>query len=104
LTASASTGEFGISKPSIPGFRYYRILGLFVDRDDSGREIYMARYMPRARITEWGEQQLNDGDDPVTYSMTFTGYEDSTVGYSHRWVFAGPGWKTLLTTMGITSV
>jgi hypothetical protein len=103
LTATAATGEFSIAKPSIPGFRYFRVLGLFIDRDDAGREIYMARYMPRARITEWGEQQLSDGDDPITYPMTFTGYEDSAVGYSHRWIFAGPGWKSLLTSMSITS-
>jgi hypothetical protein len=103
LTADATSGEFSISKPDIPGFRYYRVLGIFVDRDDAGREIYMARYMPRARITEWGEQQLNDGDDPVTYNMTFTGYEDSVTGYSHRWIFAGPGWQSLLTAMSIPS-
>ncbi len=103
LTATAATGEFSIAKPSIPGFRYYRVLGLFVDRDDAGREIYMARYMPRARITEWGEQQMSDGDDPITYPMTFTGYEDSAVGYSHRWIFAGAGWKSLLSAMDITS-
>jgi hypothetical protein len=103
LTASITNGEFSIAKPSIPGFRYYRVLGLFVDRDDQGREIYLARYMPRARITEWGEQQLNDGDDPVTYNMTFTGYEDSTVGYSHKWIFSGPGWQALLSDMGITA-
>lgn len=103
LTATAGTGEFSIAKPDIPGFRYYRVLGVFVDRDDAGREIIMARYMPRARITEWGEQVLSDGDDPITYSMTFTGYEDSVVGYSHRWIFAGAGWNALLTNMGITA-
>jgi hypothetical protein len=101
LTAAAGTGEFSISKPTIPGFRYYRVLGLFVDRDDNGREIYIARYMPRARITEWSEQQFTDGDDPIQYGMTFTGYEDSDVGYSHRWIYGGPGWLALLSDMGI---
>jgi hypothetical protein len=101
LTATAGTGEFSISKPNIPGFRYYRVLGLYVDRDDDGREVYVARYMPRARITEWGEQQFTDGDDPIQYNMTFTGYEDSVVGYSHRWIFAGPGWLAQLADMGI---
>lgn len=101
LSAAAGTGEFSIEKPSIPGFRYYRVLAIFVDRDDEGREIYMARYMPRARITEWAEQQYSDGDDPVSYSMTFTGFEDSSVGYSHRWIFAGPGWQALLSSMSI---
>jgi hypothetical protein len=103
MTADATTGEFSISKPSIPGFRYYRVLGLFVDQDDNGREIYIARYMPRARITEFGEQQYQSGEDPISYNMTFTGFEDSTLGYSHRWIFGGPGWKPMLTTMGIGS-
>lgn len=101
LTASATTGEFSIAKPSVPGFRYYRALGLYVDRDDLGREIYIARYMPRARITAYGEQTFSDGDDPVQYNMTFTGFEDSAVGYSHRWIFGGPGWYALLSSMGI---
>lgn len=101
LTASVTNGEFSISKPDIPGFRYYRALGLFVDRDDSGREIYIGRYMPRCRITEYGEQQFSDGDDPISYSLTFTGYEDSVVGYSHRWIYAGPGWLALLADMGV---
>jgi len=102
LQATAGTGEFSISKPNVPGFRYYRVLGLYVDRDDDGRELYIARYMPRARITEWGEQQFNDGDDPITYPMTFTGYEDSVSGYSHRWIFGGSGWRALLSAMSIS--
>jgi hypothetical protein len=101
LTATAGTGEFSISKPTTPGFRYYRVLGLFLDRDDFGREVYLARYMPRARITEWGEQQFTDGDDPISYNMTFTGYEDSSVGYSHRWIFGGPGFLAMLGDMSI---
>lgn len=99
--AAATTGEFSIAKPNIPGFRYYRVLGLYVDYGDGG-DIYMARYLPRARITEWGEQSFSDGDDPIQYQMTFTGFNDSVVGYSHRWIFAGPGWLALLTSMGIT--
>ncbi len=102
LIATAGTSEFPTSKPNVPGFKYYRVLGLFVDRNDDGEEIYMGRYMPRARITEWGEQTFADGDDPITYQMTFTGFEDSTVGYSHRWIFGGPGWQSLVSSMGIT--
>lgn len=101
LKADPITGEFGISKPNVPGFRYYRVLGLFEDRDDSGLPIWMARYMPRARITEWSEQQFTDGDDPISYGMTFTGFEDSVSGYSHRWLFGGPGWQSQLAAMGI---
>jgi len=101
VLATAGTGELSIEKPNVPGFRYYRALGLFIDRDDEGREIYIGRYMPRSRITEWGEQQMTNGEDPVSYPMTFTGYEDSAVGYSHRWIFGGAGWLSLLSDMGV---
>lgn len=103
LRANATTGEFTISKPAVPGFRYYRVLGVYVDRDDLGREIYLARYMPRARITEWGEQTYTDGDDPISYNFTFTGFEDSTLGFSHQFLYGGPGWFALLSSMGIST-
>src|SRR4051794_17842741 len=64
IEASATTGEVQIAKPSRPGFRHYRLLGLYVDDGDDG-EIYVARFMPRARVTEVGEQVFTDGDDPI---------------------------------------
>lgn len=100
IESAATTGEVQIAKPSRPGFKYYRLLGLFVDDGDDG-EIYIARFMPRAKVTEVGEQVFTDGDDPISYPITFQGYEDSTLGYSHKWFFGGPGWKALLTDMGI---
>jgi hypothetical protein len=98
--ATHTTGEFQVAKPNIPGYKFYRVLGLFVDQSDGG-EIYLARFMPRSRITEFGEQQFNDGDEGITYPMTFTGFEDSALGYSHKWIFGGPGWLALLDEMGI---
>jgi hypothetical protein len=98
--ATAVTGEFQIAKPAIPGFKFWRILGLFVDYTDDG-ELYMGRYMPRTRVTELGEQAFADGDDPIQYQVTFTGFEDATLGYSHKWLFGGPGWLALLSDMGI---
>jgi hypothetical protein len=100
-TAAVTTGEFQVEKPSRPGARFYRLLGLFVDDSDFG-EIYVARFMPRAKVTEFGEQQFTDGDTPISYQITFSGYEDSSLGYSHKWIFAGPGWKHLLASMGVT--
>lgn len=100
IEASATTGEVQIEKPARPGFRHYRLLGLFVDDGDDG-EIYVARFMPRARVTEVGEQAFTDGDDPISYPVTFQGFEDSALGYSHKWFFSGPGWSALLTQMGI---
>lgn len=100
IEADSTTGEVSIAKPDRPSFRYYRVLGLFVDDGDAG-EIYFGRYMPRARVTEIGEQQFTDGDEAVTYPLTFTGYKDSSAGYSHKWFWGGPGWEALLTQMGI---
>ncbi len=100
IQAASVTGELKIDKPDRPGFRYYRALGLYVDDGDDG-EIYLGRWMPRVRVTEFGEQQFVDGDQAVQYPVTLTGYKDSTLGTSHSWLFAGPGWKALLTKMGI---
>lgn len=100
IESVVTTGEVRIAKPSRPGFRYYRLLGLFVDDGDDG-EIYIARFMPRAKVTEVGEQAFTDGDDPISYPVTFQGYEDSTLGFSHQWLFGGPGWQALLTSMDI---
>ncbi|GAA3750834.1 hypothetical protein [Micromonospora maritima] len=100
LKAAFTTGEVQIEKPNLPNPRYYHALGLFVDQSSDG-EIYLARYMPNARITEFGEQQYGEGDDPISYPMTFTGFDDSTAGFSHKWFFGGPGWLALLDAMGI---
>jgi hypothetical protein len=100
IIAAATTGELHIDKPDRPSFRYYRLLGLFVDDGDAG-EIYIGRFMPRARVTEIGDQQYNDGDQAIETQLTFTGYKDATLGYSHRWIFAGPGWLALLADMDV---
>lgn len=102
LEAAATTGEVRIAKAKLPNPRYYRVLAIFVDESSDG-EIYLARYMPNARITEFGETvYTSDGDDPVQYSMTLTGFEDSVDGTSHVWHWGGPGWLALLASMGIT--
>ena len=100
LSAAAGTGELQIAKPTRPGFRFYRVLGLYVDDGDAG-EIWIARFMPRARVTEYGEQVYSDGDEAISYGLTLTGFEDSSLGYSHKWFFGGPGWQALLTEMGV---
>jgi hypothetical protein len=98
ITPSAS-GEVQVQKPSRPSSRFYRVLSLAVDQGDAG-EIYIARYMPRAKVTGFSEQAFGGGDDPIMWGVTFTGYEDSDEGFSESWIFGGPGWKALLEDMG----
>jgi hypothetical protein len=99
VLADAQSGEISIAKPSRPKSKHYRALSLAVDENESG-EIYIARFLPRAKVSSYAEQSFGGGDDPITWGVTFTGETDSDLGYSERWIFGGAGWKSLLTDMG----
>ena len=103
ITADATTGEVRIDKPERPSARYYRVLALAVDESDSGAEIYIARFLPRAKVTSKTAPNFAGGDNAITYGVTLTGFKDSVLGYTESWIFGGPGWKELLTDMGIPS-
>lgn len=95
-------GTVELRKPSRPAANYYRLLTVAVDLGDGG-EIYIARFMPRAKVTDFGDQSLNNGDDGITWSATFTGYKDSAFGSSESYLFGGAGWNALLEEMGFTA-
>ena len=101
VVAAFQTGEVSIAKPSRPKSRHYRALSVAVDQGDGG-EIYIARFLPRAKVTGYSEQAFGAGDDPITWGVTLTGETDSDLGYSERWIFGGEGWNYLLTDMGFT--
>lgn len=101
ITPDAATGEVKIAKPSRPRSKHYRALSLAVDQGDAG-EIYIGRFFPRAKVSGFAEQSFGGGDDPITWGVTLTGEEDSTLGYSEEWLFGGPGWNALLVQMGFT--
>lgn len=103
-TPNPTSGELVIDKPARPGFRYYRTLALAVDLTDDG-EYYVARYLPRARVTDYDEQAFQSSDDtPVTWAVTMTGYEDPVLGLSERYFFGGPGWAARLADMGFDAL
>lgn len=95
-------GVVEVKKPAKASASYYRLLALAVDLGDGG-EIYIARFMPRAKVTDFGDQALNNGDDGITYSFTFQGYKDSDFGSSESYLFGGPGWNAILDSMGFTA-
>jgi hypothetical protein len=101
IKAAAITGEVRIDKPDAPAARHYRVLALAVDTSDTGKEIYIARYMPRAKVTGYAAQTYAGGDTAITWGTTFTAFKDSTLGFSESWLFGGPGWLELLDDMGI---
>jgi hypothetical protein len=94
-----TTRELSVAKPARPRSRHYRVLSVAVDQADGG-ELYVARFLPRAKVSGYAEQSFGGGDDPITWGVTFTGEEDSDLGYSERWIFGGPGWYALCADMG----
>ena len=104
ITPDPTSGELSIEKPARPGFKYYRLLALAVDLTDDG-EFYVARFLPRARVTDYDDQAFQSSDDsPITWSATLTGYSDPVLGYSERWLFGGPGWASRLAAMGFDAL
>jgi hypothetical protein len=100
VTADTTTKEWAFSDPTSAQTRYPRLIA--IGRDGIGANaIYIIRVMPRAILTEPGDQTWSDGD-ALGYPMTFTATPDSTLGYSMRYHFGGPGWASLMTKMGVT--
>jgi len=101
VLADLETGEVSIAKPVRPKSKSYRVLSLAVDQGDAG-EIYIARFLPRAKVSGYAEQSFGGGDEAIPWGVTFTGEEDSDLGYSERWIFGGAGWNALIDDMGFT--
>ena len=101
LKTDPATGELKIAKPSRPKSKTYRVLTLAVDEGDFG-EIYIARFLPRAKVTSFAEQAFNGGDQAIQWGVTFTGEEDSALGFSESYFFGGNGWQKLIEKMGFT--
>lgn len=98
---AAANGEVIVKKPNRPSSRSYRVLSLAVDQGDAG-DIYIARYLPRAKVTSYAEQAFGGGDDPIGWGVTFTSEEDADAGYAEAWLFGGPGWNAEIASMGFT--
>jgi hypothetical protein len=102
-TPDAATGELGIAKPVRPVSQYYRVLAVGVDLVDGSGEYYVARFLPRAKVTDRDDQAYQSSDDsPVTYAVTLTAFEDPTLGYAEKFFWGGPGWFAKLADMGFT--
>lgn len=99
--STETDGELIITKPDRPAQKSYRVLSVAVDEGDGG-EIYIGRLLPRAKVNGKAEQAYGGGDDPIGWGVTFQGTKDSTLGFSERWFFGGPGWNALLGAMGFT--
>jgi hypothetical protein len=100
ITADPTSGEVQIEKPATPTARFYRVLALGVDLTNDG-ELYVARFLPRAKVDDYDDQAFQSSDDEaLLWSVTFKSFVDSSLGYSEKWLFGGPGWAALTSSMG----
>lgn len=106
LAGSRGTnGAVQIKKPPRPSAKEYHVLGVAVDQNpETGREIYICRYLPRGKVTAFGDQVFGGTDNPIAWNATITGQMDSEWGASESWLFGGPGWNDLLVDMGFTAL
>ncbi|GAA4852418.1 phage tail tube protein [Saccharopolyspora rosea] len=98
-----TTGEVSFAQATRPTTQYWRVFALAVDGagEDS---IYLARFLPRAMVSEVDDQPWSsDDDEALVWNMTLTATHDSGAGYSIRHFFGGPGWRKLLDKMGFES-
>ena len=100
VTPTANTGEVAYNRTTRPRTKFGRLYVISMDDSDDAGPIYMARLCPRSQVTEVGEQTWTDGDDPITYPLTFSAKKDATAGYAMRCFFGGPGWRARLEAMG----
>lgn len=106
LTAGSrdsTSGALEIKKPNRPKARVYHWLSVAQDENEYG-EIYICRYLPRGKITGFGDQAFSGGDTPIGWNATITGENDSSWGSPGSWIFGGPGWNALLEKMGFTAL
>jgi hypothetical protein len=94
-----ANGNVSWDKPDRPASIYYRALVLFKDGDGADA-VYFAKWLPRAQVTDRGEQSWNENDE-LQYPVTLTAFNDGTVGSSARTLWAGPA--ATLTKMGFAT-
>lgn len=102
LVPDATSGELWVPKPTKSPARYYRLLALAVDETDDG-ECYAGWYFPKAKVTDYGDQALANGDAAYQFPFTFTSFVDSAVGFAKAEVYGGPGFKALAAAGGFTA-
>lgn len=95
-----ANGNVSWDSPDRPASTYYRVLALFKDGEGTDA-IYFAKWLPRAQVTDTGEQAWNE-ENEVQYPVTMTAFVDETVGTAVRTLWAGSTER--LTAMGFSAV
>lgn len=96
-----TNGTVRVDKPATPQTVHHRVFAIGEDVTDAG-SIYMCRFLPKAKVTNYDAQNFAQGDDPVLWSVTFQGFVDDVLGTDHSWIFGGEGYLALKAAMGFS--
>lgn len=97
-----TTRELKITQLSRPSTIPYRVLGLF--QDGTGvNAIYVARFYPRAFVTDVTDQKWDDDTDALMWDVSMTAQTDTVLGTSVVHFFGGPGWASTLAQTGFNT-
>lgn len=94
-----TNGNVTWDAPDRPADLYYRVLALFKDGEGADA-VYFAKWLPRAKVTETGEQSWNEQNE-LQYPVTLRAFVDDTAGTAVRTLWAGS--TARLTAMGFTA-
>ncbi|HVX20883.1 MAG TPA: hypothetical protein VHB02_06025 [Acidimicrobiales bacterium] len=100
---AGSNGAVELKRATLSTARYCQLLSVAVDTTDDG-EIVIARYLPKAKVTDFADQSHSSGDDPLLWGVTFTAFKDEALGFAVDDLFGGPGWNALLIDMGFRRI
>ncbi|WP_406337378.1 phage tail protein [Streptomyces sp. NBC_00649] len=79
-------------RAATPKNPYRRLLFIGLDFNDSGQEIYVVKFFPRARLTSRDDEQWARSTE-TQRPVTFNGFRDSVLQTSCRNWVDGPGWR-----------
>lgn len=99
--ATTTNGALSWDKPAIPQDRYFRLLAIAVDEID-GDELYIARFYPRCRATDYADQAFAKSG-ALQWGVTFTTYNDPVLKITRRDFIGGPAFAGLRTKMGFAA-
>lgn len=103
ITPTAVTGEVNFIQPTA-GRSLRRRLFMLSEDGAGADKIYVARLFALAEVTETPEQTVTTQEGALTWPCTFNSRVDTTLGYSVRHFFGGPGWRAKLEEAGFPAL
>ena len=100
--ATTGNAEVTWDEPEMPDYPYMRLIAIARDTT-AGGEMYIARELMRAKVTEVGEETWSDQDTAMVTQLTLTAYHDTAAGTAMRHFRAGPGYAEVVEEEGFAA-